>query len=286
MGLENAGRFRTIVIDPGRSRTPSSSGVFGHDWAPNSERGVFRTTDGGQTWSKSLFVNDTTGVCDLVMEPGNPRSCSPRCGRRVVTRGSSSDGGAGSGLYRSTDGGCDVEEADEGPSGGPDRPDRGRVGADEPAARLRPVRGEERNALGVARPRRRLEGSHATTRSSNVRPFYFSRLFVSPEDERRLYFLSFQLVESDDGGKTARAIDKGVHVGPSRAVDRPHEPVAHDPGQRRRRLHLRRQGQDLALPRQPADRAVLHGRRGLRASRTTCAADSRTTTPGAARRTA
>src|SRR5207248_9551635 len=72
MGLGDVGQITRIVIDPADPDVVFVA-ALGHVWAPNAERGVFRTADGGKTWHKVLFVNDTTGVSDLVMVPGNPR---------------------------------------------------------------------------------------------------------------------------------------------------------------------------------------------------------------------
>src|SRR5438094_1406004 len=72
MGLGDVGQITRIVIDPADPDVVFVA-ALGHVWAPNAERGVFRTADGGKTWHKVLFVNDTTGAADLVMVPGNPR---------------------------------------------------------------------------------------------------------------------------------------------------------------------------------------------------------------------
>src|SRR5262245_18478064 len=73
VGLEATGRVARIVIDP---RDPETAIVcaLGHAYGPQPERGVFRTTDGGKSWSKTLFVDENTGCSDLVMDPNNPRT--------------------------------------------------------------------------------------------------------------------------------------------------------------------------------------------------------------------
>src|SRR5215469_7337596 len=70
MGLKDAGQISNIVIDP-HDPNIVLVGVLGHVWGPNADRGVFRTTDGGKTWQKVLYVDDTTGVSSLIMDPGN-----------------------------------------------------------------------------------------------------------------------------------------------------------------------------------------------------------------------
>jgi hypothetical protein len=71
MGLKDAGQISNIAIDPDDPNIVFV-GVLGHVWAPNADRGVFRTTDGGKSWQKVLFVDDQTGASSLVMDPGNP----------------------------------------------------------------------------------------------------------------------------------------------------------------------------------------------------------------------
>lgn len=210
VGLEHAGQISNIQIDPFDPNVVFVS-VFGHEWGPNPERGVFRTTDGGATWKKVLFVDDGTGAIDLVMEPGNPRVLYAAMWEARRRPWELVSGGGGSGIYRTTDGGDTWKKLDKGLPPGP----LGRI-----AIAAAPTDPRHVYALVEARKGMLWESSDrgdewkmvSDSHLLNVRPFYFSRIFVSPEDERRVYFLSFDLVESDDGGKTARPIDRGVHV--------------------------------------------------------------------------
>ncbi len=77
-----------IVVDP-RDANTAYAASMGHVFAPNSQRGVFKTTDGGATWRKVLYINDQTGGIDLVMDPRHPQRSTPRCGRRSACRGNS-----------------------------------------------------------------------------------------------------------------------------------------------------------------------------------------------------
>src|SRR5690349_24864246 len=104
MRITGVGPMIGNVYDPAE-RDVVLLGAFGHGWAPNAERGVFRTADGGKTWQKVLFVNDTTGVADLVMVPGNPRVLFAGMWQFVRYPWELVSGGNGSGIYRSTDGG-------------------------------------------------------------------------------------------------------------------------------------------------------------------------------------
>ncbi len=210
MGLEKAGQISSIAIDPYDPRTVFV-GVFGHEWAPNPERGVFRTTDGGATWTKVLFVNDGTGVSDLVMEPGNPRVLFAAMWQARRFPWDLVSGGEGSGLYRSTDGGTTWKKLTKGLPDGP----LGRIAVAQAPTNPRHVYAlieAKKGMLWESLDRGDEWKEVSDSKVLNARPFYFARLFVSPEDEKKLYFLSFELVESDDGGKTARGIDRGVHV--------------------------------------------------------------------------
>src|SRR5882762_3643525 len=113
MGLGDVGQVTRIVIDPANPDIVFVA-ALGHVWAPNPERGVFRTADGGKTWQKVLFVNDTTGAADLVMVPGNPRVLFAGVWQFVRYPWELVSGGAGSGIYRSKDGGLTWERLSEG----------------------------------------------------------------------------------------------------------------------------------------------------------------------------
>src|SRR5437763_9051858 len=104
MGLRDAGQISNIVIDP-HDPNIVVVGVLGHVWGSNPERGVFKTTDGGKTWRKVLFRNDSTGVGDLIIDPTNPSvlyAALWQAGRKPWLLIS---GGAGSGIFKSTDAG-------------------------------------------------------------------------------------------------------------------------------------------------------------------------------------
>src|SRR5260221_11142739 len=118
MGLEKAGQISAVAIDPYDPRTVLV-GVFGHEWGPNPERGAFRTTDGGATWTKVLFVNDITGVCDLARRPGNPRVLFAAMWEAHRHPWELASGGEGGGLYRSTDGGTTWKHLKKGLPEGP-----------------------------------------------------------------------------------------------------------------------------------------------------------------------
>ena len=97
-GLENTGRIGRIVVDP-RNPDVVFACALGHAYGPQQERGVFRTTDGGKTWERVLFVDENTGCSDLVMDPNNPRILFAGMWQMVIKTWGRESGGPGSGLY-------------------------------------------------------------------------------------------------------------------------------------------------------------------------------------------
>ncbi|MGH9365641.1 MAG: WD40/YVTN/BNR-like repeat-containing protein, partial [Thermoanaerobaculia bacterium] len=120
MGLPDAGQISRILIDPGDPNTVYVA-VLGNVWKPNADRGVFRTTDGGQSWKKVLFVDEATGASDLVMQPGNPKVLLAGMWQFRRFPWEFVGGGPGSGLWKSTDGGTTWKKLEkdvpEGPLG-------------------------------------------------------------------------------------------------------------------------------------------------------------------------
>ena len=104
MGLDNTGRIGQVVIDP-RNPDIVFAAAMGHAYGPQPERGVYRTMDGGKTWERVLFVNDSTGAIDIAMDPNNPRILFAAMWQLEIHTWGRESGGEGSGIYKSTDGG-------------------------------------------------------------------------------------------------------------------------------------------------------------------------------------
>ncbi|MBZ5570213.1 MAG: hypothetical protein LAN64_20530 [Acidobacteriia bacterium] len=210
MGLESAGQISQIVVHPSNPDIVYV-GVLGHVWGPNPDRGVFRTIDGGKTWQKVLYVDDKTGASDLVMDPSNPMVLFAGMWEFVRSPWMLVSGGNQTGIYRSTDGGTTWKKLSEGLPKGP----LGRVGLS-----VAPSNGNHVYALIEAKKGTLWDstdlGEHWKLVSSDVRyinrGFYFTTLYVSPDSENHIYFLSYQMLESHDGGKSAQVIGRTVHV--------------------------------------------------------------------------
>jgi len=212
MGLKTVGQIGRIVIDPHDPKHVVVA-ALGHEWGPNPDRGVYVTTDGGGTWRKSLYVDDHTGAIDVAMQPGNGQVLFAATWQADRTPWTLHDGGPGSGVWRSTDGGETWKRLREGlPTG-----TIGRIGLAIAPSEPNRVYALLEAAIGKGTLFATDDlGDHwheiSDNHAYNVRGFYFTTLEVAPDDADRVYFLGFQLVESDDGGKTARVIDESVHV--------------------------------------------------------------------------
>ena len=109
MGLEKTRHIHRIIIDPTDPNT-IYVGAIGSPWGEHPERGVFKTTDGGKTWNKILFVNNKTGVADMVMDPTNPNKLMVAMWEHKREPWFFTSGGEGSGLYVTHNGGETWEE--------------------------------------------------------------------------------------------------------------------------------------------------------------------------------
>lgn len=209
-GLQDAGQISAIVVDP---KNPAIVFVAaqGDPWGPNAERGVFRSDNYGKTWQKVLFVDDKTGASSLVMEPGNPQVLFAGMWTALRTPWTMVNGSATGGVWRSSDGGLTWAKLTAGLPAG----DTGRI-----TLAAAPSNPEHIYALiptesGTLWSSEDL-GEHWSLVSNNhalaVRQWYFAGMAVAPNDQNRIYFASLNLMESDDGGKTAHPIDRSVHV--------------------------------------------------------------------------
>lgn len=215
VGLENTERIARIRVHPTNPDVVYVA-ALGHAWGPNEERGVFRSTDGGDSWEKVLFVDENTGAADLAMDPGNPRilyAAMYDYRRRPYHFRS---GGPGSGLYRSNDSGATWTrltnaELDNGLPGGV----LGRMGiaiaASDPDIVYALIESKEDGVLWRSADRGDTWAVVSEEESLNSRPFYYSDLRVDPSNADRLFAVSGRLSRSEDGGKTWDRIAANIH---------------------------------------------------------------------------
>jgi photosystem II stability/assembly factor-like uncharacterized protein len=198
MGLRDSGHIGRIVINPGDPNIVYVA-AQGHLWGANKERGLFKTTDGGVTWSHTLFINEDTGVTDVAMHPGDSQVLYAAAYQRRRTPWGFNGGGPHGGIYKTTDAGRTWKKLEGGlPTG-----IIGRIGLD--TCRSRPdalyAIVEHRTAGGVYRSDDAGETSQRMNEINN-RPSYYSQIRCDPTNDRRVYELGAPFYVSTDGGKT------------------------------------------------------------------------------------
>ncbi len=216
LGLEETRHIGKIEVDP-RDPDVAFVAALGNLWAPSEERGVYRTRDGGRTWDRVLFVDRYTGAVDLVMDPSNPDVLYAASYQRMRRAWGFNGGGPGSGIYKTTDGGETWRELTNGIPAG----DKGRIGlaiaASNPQVLNALIEHPDPDAQGVYRTE---DGGTTWERVNpqNIRPMYYSEIFIDPNDENRVYTLATRSYVSEDGGRTFTQIavpptyDVGVHA--------------------------------------------------------------------------
>lgn len=208
-GFTNAGQIASVSVNPDDPNTVVV-GVLGQVSKPNDERGVFRTTDGGKTWKKVLYVNSTTGCIQVARVPGNPNILFAAMWQEIRKPWLMKEGGYSSGIYRSMDGGKTWHKLT---NGLPPEP-WGRIGLAIAPSNPKRIYAEiyaKTGRLWMSNDKGNSWEFVSDNHALSGRPMYFSVLAVSPTDENKVYFTSVEFLESDDGGKTVHPIDRGVH---------------------------------------------------------------------------
>jgi len=202
VGLADAGQIAHIAVHP-RNADLVYVAVLGHAFAPNATRGVFRSKDGGKTWEKILFKNDSTGAIDLAMDPTNPRILYAGFWQAVRRPWELVSGGPGSGIWKSTDGGDTWKDITR--SRGLPEGIIGKIGlAVSPVSHDRVWALVEADSGGLFRSN---DGGATWTRSSGdneirQRAWYFTHVVADPGNADGVYVLNVTLLKSVDGGKT------------------------------------------------------------------------------------
>jgi photosystem II stability/assembly factor-like uncharacterized protein len=129
LGLEESHHIGRIILHPTDPNTVWVA-ALGHLYSPNPDRGVYKTTDGGKTWQKTLFIDNNTGAIDLVIDPTNPQVLYAAMWERSRQAWNFKGSGKGSGIYKSTDGGATWAKLNVDGSGFPNTEGTGRIGLD------------------------------------------------------------------------------------------------------------------------------------------------------------
>ena len=253
MGLEATGRIPRLVIHP-KDPDIVLACALGHAYGPQPERGVFRTTDGGQTWTKTLFVDENTGCSDIAMDPKNPRILFAGMWQLEIHTWGRESGGPGSGLFVSRDGGATwtrlsgkglptrpvgkvavaiapsnpnrvyamIETGDGVPWKGQPT-DRGQVWRSEDGGDTWQVVSYDHNAMG--------------------RAHYYSRMAVAPDNDNEAYFLTASYAKSVDGGRTLTVLQRAEAPGGD------HHDIWIDPTNANRQIVAHDQGLSITVNR-------------------------------------
>ena len=217
MGLEKTRHIHRIIIDPTSPNT-IYVGAIGSPWGEHKERGVYKTTDGGKNWKQILYKNTKTGVADLVMDPSNSNKLIAAMWEHKRDPWFFKSGGGGSGLFITYDGGDSWKEITH--KEGFPKGELGRIGVS--ISRSNPdviyaLVEANKNALYKSE-----DGGFQWKKINDKaeignRPFYYSDIYVDPQNENRIYSIFTYVNVSDDGGKNFKQLmpaygtSNGVH---------------------------------------------------------------------------
>ena len=212
LGLDLTGRIARVVIHPTNPDIVFAA-ALGHSYGPQQERGIYRTTDGGKTWERVLFVDENTGAADVVMDPNNPRILFAAMWQLVIHTWGRESGGPGSGIYVSKDGGTTWKKLTG--NGLPVKP-FGKVGlamSRSNSSRIYalietgdgvPWHGQETERGELWRSDDGGETWRVVSydRQLSCRQPYYTRVAVAPDRDNEAYFLCASFTKTLDGGAT------------------------------------------------------------------------------------
>ena len=217
MGLEKTRHIHRVIIHP-TNPDIVYVGAIGSPWGEHKERGVYKTTDGGKTWKQILFNNIKTGAADLIMDPSNPNKLIAAMWEHKRDPWFFKSGGKGSGMYITHDGGENWKKITD--KEGFPKGELGRIGV-----AIAPNNPDVIYALVEAKKNALYKSEDGGFKWKKIndkpgignRPFYYSEIYVDPQNENRLYTVFTYINVSQDGGKSfkqlmpAYGVDNGVH---------------------------------------------------------------------------
>jgi photosystem II stability/assembly factor-like uncharacterized protein len=217
MGLEKTRHIHRVLIDPTNPNIVYV-GAIGSPWGEHKERGVYKTVDGGKSWKQILFTNNKSGAADLIMDPKNPNKIIASMWEHKRDPWFFKSGGAGSGVYITHDGGDNWKQITE--KEGFPKGELGRIGV-----AIAPSNPDIIYALVEAKKNALYKSEDGGFKWKKInekpgignRPFYYSEIYVDPQNENRLYTVFTYINVSQDGGKSfnelmpAYGVDNGVH---------------------------------------------------------------------------
>jgi hypothetical protein len=216
-GLEKTQHVGRIVVHPTNPNVVYVAAV-GATWGANAERGLYKTVDGGKTWTLSKFISDKAGFIDVAMDPRDPNTLYAASWERVRGPHFLKSGGPGSALWKTTDGGTNWREIK---GGGFPETQKGRMNIQiAPSSPSIVYVMVEADSVRGAKPQRLLSGLYKSTDAGRTwkwvstidnRPFYFSQIRVDPKNPNRLYRMAVDFQFSDDAGASWKTGMLGIH---------------------------------------------------------------------------
>lgn len=206
LGLDKSERIHRIITHPSNPDVVWVA-AMGQAWGENAERGIFKTTDGGRSWTKVLYVNERTGAADLLIDPSNPNKLFAAMWEYRRWPWFFNSGGPGSGLFVTYDGGTTWKRSTE--EDGMPKGNLGRIGVAISRSHLNIV-----YALVEAEESALLRSDDGGKKWATVnkdpsiasRPFYYADIRVDPADPNRVYNVWSLVSLSTDGGKSFKVI--------------------------------------------------------------------------------
>ena len=210
LGLERTSQIARVILDP-RDPKRILVAALGDPFRDSTERGVFRSTDGGRTWTKTLYAGPAVGASDLTIDPKNPDVLFAGMWRFRRSSWNLTSGGDDDGIYRSSDGGASWKRVSGNglPAGA-----TGRIALAFAPSDARRIYALIESKDGLLWRSDDGGASWKMTSSNtliNERPFYYSRVVVDPHDENHLFSVSVLLAESKNGGQTWHVSGRRLH---------------------------------------------------------------------------
>ena len=214
MGLEKTRAIHRIIVHPDDPNTVFV-GAIGSPWGEQEDRGVYKTTDGGKTWSKILYVDTKTGVGEMIMDPNNPNKLFVNMWQHRRYPWFFESGGESSGLYVTQDGGENWKKLTAEDNGLP-KGKLGRMGLAMSKANSNKVYAlieSSKNALYVSNDGGKKFEFVNDKAEIGDRPFYYFEIHADPKNENRVYTLYSRVGVTEDGGKSFSQLLQyaGVH---------------------------------------------------------------------------